>query len=760
MCLANEQEQKQVILRESLKVSEKLDQNEPLYRAPVQITDVSKASEEAKRQAEQLSKLQLQTGLGIAHADRAADGAAVQHQAPARKTYKARRAERKAEKRRAKEAAEKTGGAGNIVTYDIQDQLKDYNEQLANSYNSYFASHSNLSGVDDGVLQFFSHGFRTDKAGNPATPDDLKYQQEDEAFYDVFCSTDYKKREPYLQRMVEEVLSLNLEDMFSDHNMQNNAAAMRSIAGRMVSMDNVVHDENNSFFIGNLPVEKREALAQAMAIGSSFSAAFTAECHRRGVDTKGFYIKSKNMIQLYSDTEKNYVARYQEKLEPYQPIGAVKRAALRRGSRIDAGNIWGALAAERPAPGIYQQIRGLLEPDVQKLLNCEVKDLRALSDKDLRQLYAASLDVNKCLTLKHPEQSDYLGVPLTLKDDLIGQRSLEFEYKLAVLRGLVERADGFKEQGKQTIKDAARRYRNQMTIGTEEFRDFFEKLAMRNPSATVVIPAKFDDIKKKFWESSTGEFAEAMKRVHDEHYFSLADLAYSEEELKKQNRHLSIGEALFRSFDSFLKYEAAQTLLTPEQFEQMVLNLGAGAYLTRDSSVKDRNTAIEKNNAGLDTLREVLTAQYDMLERKYGNSIEKLTIRDIMEHYLDMEKDFANTQVDFKMATRFPGFIRKDNRDDERLFHRIQYYNVCGISINGIISFIGIGRAIPDLTSKEDKRMKLTDKNLQKYISYALKDVKEADDSKRAKEYLTENSSGFQHPLDWSQKVKNPADAG
>ena len=176
---------------------------------------------------------------------------------------------------------------------------------------------------------------------------------------------------------------------------------------------------------------------------------------------------------------------------------------------------------------------------------------------------------------------------------------------------------------------------------------------------------------------------------------------------------------------------------------------------------EQRKQAIEKNNAGLDTLREVMDAQYEMLERKYGNSIEKITLRDIKEHYLDIAKDFANIQVDFHMATHFPGFVRKnqddgkDNPDDVRLFNRIQYYNVCSISIAGLIPLIGLG-AIPDLddnNSGEIETLEVSDKNIQKYISTALKD----EDSTNARNELMKNSS-FRHTLDWSQKVRKPAD--
>ncbi|MDE5589218.1 MAG: hypothetical protein K2J60_08785 [Acetatifactor sp.] len=687
----------------------------------------------------------------------------------------------KLEELRAREAS-KLWPEGNIVTYDIKHQLEDYETQVKNSFDSYFPAQKsnqpesgqpeerdmskNRSGVDTGVLRFFSHGFRTDEAGRPATEDDEKYKLADEAFYDAFCSENYEKRVPYLQRMVEEVISLDLNEMFSDNSLRSNAAVMKSIAGRMVSMQNVVNDEHNNFFFHNLSSVKKEALKRAMDIGSSYSAAFTAECHQRGVEVKkGTYI-SKELIEAYSNEEKDYVARYQEKME-HQPVGAIMRAALRRKRQIDMENVWGALRAEGPAPEVYQQIRSFLEPDVQKLLDCDVEKLSKLSDedlvlmsKDLGELYDAVLDVDKCLTLKYPGQSNSQG-KLTLREDLIGQRKLEYEYKAAVLRGLVERAAGFQEQGRQTIEAASTLYQNRKKPGTMECQKVFEYFGRDHTLQSLVFAdRKFDDVAEEF-TAGTGEMAGAKKRLKQKKYFSL-----DEEKRIRLGMPKTIGEPLFRSPRSFLDLEAAQTLLTPEEYRKMLLNLGAGAELTPELTLDERKEAIKKNDAGLDTLREVMAAQYDMLERKYGNSIEQLRVRDIMEHFVDIAKDFANIQVDFHMTKCFPGFIRENNPDDERLDNQIRYYNACAFHILDLVPFIGGGFVpVEDIT---DEKFKIKIDEILKDIEDPRKrreleqngdfeKIGDLEKLRNAREALMSDNS-FQHPLDWSQKVKKPAD--
>lgn len=797
MCLTN----KQVILQESMKVSEELKRDEPLYRAPVQISDVSEGSEEAKRQAEQLSQLQLQTGLSTVHASAAAPGEPVQQMAPARKTYKARRAEkrraREEEKRHAAEAREQCP-VGDIVTYDIKHQLEDYHTRQKNLFASYFPftgydedgnpkydMSKNRSGVDRRMLQIFSHAFRTNEAVVSA---DEEYQREGEAFYDAFCSTDYERRVPYLQQMVEDVLNFDLKkDMFSDKNLRSNTAALKSMADRIVYMENVMKDKNNAFFFDTplCPV-KKETLKKALDIAAPMVSLFKAECQKRGVepdDREAPYISEKAVIDEFSRQAKSFAGLYKGKPEEYQ--------RLKKSLKQEEANQQSPEIYQQPSE-IYHQVRRALENDVKKILDCDVEKLSALSDKDLRKrreeldrLYAASLKVEKCLPIKRPDQYDPHS-KLTLREDLIGQRKLEYEYKSALLRGLAERAAGFKKQGERTMEAASALYQKRMTPGTEECQKFFEYFSKEHTLQGLIINApKFDDVEKEFY-AGTGELAEAKNRLRDNRYFSL-----DEEKRKRMNMPENIGEPLFRSLKSFLSLEATHTRLTPEQFKQMLINLGAGAGLTPVSSEEERKPAIEKNNAGLDTLRDVMAAQYDMLERKYGNSIEQMTVKDVMEHFVDIAKDFANIQVDFHMTKNFPGFIRENNPDDERLDNRIRYYNHCAFHVFGMVSYIGLGGITAKEVSDEVFKVKfgemfkdLEDPQKRDKIE-ELKEIKERlkrdkiEQPRTLKEMemftqLTEldrfrdleklrdarealmGDNSFQHPLDWSQKVREP----
>ncbi|MBD5527275.1 MAG: hypothetical protein HDR02_02550 [Lachnospiraceae bacterium] len=797
MCLTN----KQVIQQESMKVSEELKRDEPLYRAPVQISDVSEGSEEAKRQAEQLSQLQFQTGLSTVHASAAAPGEPVQQMAPARKTYKTRRAEkrrvREEEKRHAAEAREQCP-VGDIVTYDIKHQLEDYHTRQKALFASYFPftgydengnpkydMSKNRSGVDKRMLQIFSHAFRTNEAVVSA---DEEYQREGEAFYDAFCSTDYERRVPYLQQMVEDVLNFNLKkDMFSDKNLRSNAAALKSMADRIVYMENVMKDKNNAFFFDTplCPV-KKEALKKALDIAAPMASLFKAECQKRGVepdDREVPYISEKAVIDKYSRQAEFFAGLYKGKPEEYQSL---KKSLKQEGANQQSPEIY-----QQPS-GIYHQVRSALENDVKKILDCNVENLSALSDEDLQKrreeldkLYAASLKVERCLPIKRPDQFNPRS-KLTLREDLIGQRKLEYEYKSALLRGLAERAAGFKKQGERTMEAASALYQKRMTPGTEECQKFFEYFGKEHNLQELIINAPtFDDVAKEFY-AGTGELAEAEKRLRQNHYFSL-----DEEERIRLDMPKTIGEPLFRSLGSFLHLEATHTRLTPEQFKQMLLNLGAGAGLTPVSSEEERKPAIEKNNAGLDTLRDVMAAQYEMLERKYGNSIEQLTIKDVMEHFVDIAKDFANIQVDLHMTKRFPGFIRENNPDDERLDNRIRYYNTCAFHVFDIVSFIGSGLITAEEVSDEMFKVKFGEifkdfedpqkrdkiEELEKIKERLKRDkieqprtleememftqlieldrFRDLEKLRDAREALMRDNS-FQHPLDWSQKVREP----
>ncbi|MDE6640480.1 MAG: hypothetical protein K2K63_08150, partial [Acetatifactor sp.] len=373
--MQKQQQPDQLQAQQQMKEAQQLNQQAPQQiqqEAPQQIQQ--EAPQQLRQEAQQQLQQQAQVNLPPAHADAAAAGEAVQQVAPARKTYKARRAEkrraREEEKRHAAEAREHCP-VGNIVTYDIKHQLEDYYKQHRTLFNRNFPflgidpvtneekhdMSKNLSGVDRRVLQIFSHTFRT---GEAAVTADEKYQREGQAFYDAFCSTDYVRRAPYLQRMAEEVLSFNLkEDMFSDKNMRSNAAEYKSIADRIVYMENVMKDKNNAFFFDSplCPV-KKEDLKKALDIAGPTVSLFKAECEKRGVEPDYRdvpYISEQSALKEFSRQADFFAGDYKGKPEEYQSfIESIKSEET-----------------QKPTPEMYQQIRSLIEGDVQKLLDCD-----------------------------------------------------------------------------------------------------------------------------------------------------------------------------------------------------------------------------------------------------------------------------------------------------------------------------------------------------------------------------------------------------
>ena len=256
-----------------------------------------------------------------------------------------------------------------------------------------------------------------------------------------------------------------------------------------------------------------------------------------------------------------------------------------------------------------------------------------------------------------------------------------------------------------------------------------------------------------------------MKRLQKQHYYTLNR---SQAELKEMGLPNEIGEAIFRSFESFQRLEATQTLLTPEQYRQMLLDLGAGTDMHNgeweeflqeevvDAQGKTKTVvktvmfpgtpeeelrpALEQNARGLETYKMVVRAQMDMITRKYGNTLEKLPIQELITHYTDIARDFSDAQVAINMATKHPDFLDLSKPEDQLLRKRIEYYSLVGKLALDQLNFMYMG-------------MVNTDEELAGAMSIALGDKA----CQQAKEFLQESDSAFQHQLDWSQKVQAPA---
>lgn len=183
-------------------------------------------------------------------------------------------------------------------------------------------------------------------------------------------------------------------------------------------------------------------------------------------------------------------------------------------------------------------------------------------------------------------------------------------------------------------------------------------------------------------------------------------------------------------------------MLSPEQYRTMMLQLGAGGDITDDSPAEARQAAIEQNAKGLATYKSVLRAQYDMLERKYGDQIEHLSFEDAAAHYTDMAKDFCDLQVNLNMATKFPGLFDPDDPEDVLLQQRINYYGVIGnTALNRImVEFVGG-----------------TEQDYQQGVQKDLRD----EVCQTGREFLKTHHADFiRDKIDWKQDVRVPEGMG
>ena len=435
---------------------------------------------------------------------------------------------------------------------------------------------------------------------------------------------------------------------------------------------------------------------------------------------------------------------------------------------------------QKPPAQLYEKVRDIAAGPVRKVLECDVDALAAMSDTALmlhapllNELSMNSMFVDDLMKLYHPTQTWRNDKKMTLKDELVGQDSRVYSYKVSMLRGLAERAramairqqlqsgapdvqetcltraersklgnktlEQFAEEREQTglnqIESAREKFRVAMDVRSPEFAKWLTNVVSDGATQITVRSLKFDQVRKQLSDRSIPEVDAALKRVRDTRF---CNLAYTKAQAAELGLHTDISEPIFRSFDSFLSLEATEKLLTPEQFYDMVVQLGEGSEITDDSPQEDRDAAVQENKKGLATYKEVLRAHYDMLERKYGDALEHLTFEEAAAHYQDLGRDFCDSQVQLNMCLKFPDFFDPESPEDELLKERIYYYAQFG---NAALS------TLPILMTNQ--RMEKVD------YSPVLRDP----ECMEGRQYLGQNRSDFTgRTIDWSQKVHVPGE--
>ena len=813
---------------------------QPVAAQPIQVQGPVEVEREAEENAALAAQVRQQ--LPAAHAVATAPGAPIQVEVPAKMSWKERRREKKHAK-----AAKKACPVGTATTYDMVKDLKKMAAQKEQSMSDHQGDTSG-SGVDMRVLRTFATGYRLNKRGKPATPEDARAKQADDQFFADYCSKDVQRRTPHLDRMVNELVNMQYPpDMFSERNLRRNMARIKEMGDKMVYMENVMKDPVNKPFFDRLDPVRKEALEAgfkkmytpfvgAMAMisqkhGVDFNSSryygYDAEpaiqqgqaaadvMHQGYLNAIGAYAREKEAIDArqtvrVQEAAQSYARQFSGNSAALERVKADPRLGLRpeevsspyltrtvmlvqAGEEHQEENLetvrtcleMGRVGTSaRPSPELYQKARDMLAPRVQRVLDCDVEHYAQMNDEallvsapQLNELFMDNMFVADLMKLQHHNLSDPDGSPITLKDDLVGQRTAEYAYKLSMLRGLSERARALAilrqqeagggvdqtyftskewsssgagadpagwarkrmEVGANAIQVARETLHNQLTPGTDVYRQALEQMKKQERRTNKILgTGPLFGVAESMFQEDTQEKRDVMKRIHYSRYSSLA---HSPEELRERGLPTDIGEPIFRGYAGFLSTEAAQKLLTPERFDQMLRDLGAGGDL--DSAPPEaRQEAIERNRRGLAEYKKVIRAQYDMIARKYGTSLPNMSLQEMVLHRQDIIGDFIDAQVPLNMATKHPDFLDENDPEDLLLKKRIEYYSFMGKAAYDLVGDVSLFfTSEKDAQESKDRLWTLSARN------ETLEDTKQ---------FLAEHDTQFTHGVDWKQTVRAP----
>lgn len=185
-------------------------------------------------------------------AKKTAEGQPVQKQAPAKKTFKQKRED----KRLDQVAKEKTPVADH-VSMRMMEGLKENRSMRENSMGLLTKEQRDRierGEVDGRVLKAFVFGYEKNKKGKPASELDEERRKADVRFLNEYMSKDVKLRRPHLNRMLEQVLSIQItEDMMTTEYVEGHMGELREQIDMMVYFQNVYNDPVNKPFFDALP---------------------------------------------------------------------------------------------------------------------------------------------------------------------------------------------------------------------------------------------------------------------------------------------------------------------------------------------------------------------------------------------------------------------------------------------------------------------------------------------------------------------------
>ena len=220
-------------------------------------------------------------------ASKTAEGQPAQTQAPAKKTYK-----QKKEDKRLDQVAKEKNPVADHISYHMVEGLKEEQSARENSIATLPRELRNQAGrekVDKRVLGIFVHGHQVNQNGEPASEEDAAYRAADLQFLEDYISKDVERRRPHLDRMMEQALSVNVTpELLTPDYMEYHAGEVHKALNTLVYFENVYHDPVNKPYFDALPQLTRDLIeSRVLTRYAQLGAVRVHICATKGVDADG-----------------------------------------------------------------------------------------------------------------------------------------------------------------------------------------------------------------------------------------------------------------------------------------------------------------------------------------------------------------------------------------------------------------------------------------------------------------------------------------
>jgi hypothetical protein len=166
----------------------------------------------------------------------------------ARESWKQRR-----ERRNKAKKARKLSPVGNEYTLDISRSIKEYRNELINSQSagSMTAERARAADADMRALRIFCNGFKM-KDGQPASDEDRARMNADIRFIDDYLSGEQERRRPHLERMTQEILSMEFtREMLTPEYITRNVVQLLRKSDKLIYFENIMNE--NRWYFDSLP---------------------------------------------------------------------------------------------------------------------------------------------------------------------------------------------------------------------------------------------------------------------------------------------------------------------------------------------------------------------------------------------------------------------------------------------------------------------------------------------------------------------------